>query len=242
MAPSLDDYTRRHPHFLVDRVPRLLADTAQPGVIADLGCGDGRMIGALANVGLLGDRTYAVDLSPDRVKRAEASAHGVLGIVADATNVPAIPDGSCDGVLSSQVIEHLPNDRALASEVARILRPGGWWYVSSVLRGKRSWWIYRRDGARWLDPTHVREYASIDAFLAALAHPVLTVEQTASDRFRYPVLELAARMGHRVGLPTPRRVPARWLKISPPGYWMVEAAGRKGSDSARSAAGQSSGS
>jgi len=63
--------------------------------------------------------------------------------------------------VSSQVIEHLPDDRVLAPEIARLLKPGGWFYVSSVIRGPHAFWMYKGKTPapeRWQpDPTHRRE-------------------------------------------------------------------------------------
>jgi len=80
------------------------------------------------------------------------------------SRVDELPDASVDAVVSSQVIEHLPDDRLLAPEIARLLKPGGWFYVASVIRGPHAFWLYKGKPPapeRWqLDPTHMREYES----------------------------------------------------------------------------------
>lgn len=38
----------------------------------------------------------------------------------------SFPDASFDVVLTSHVLEHIPDDRAALAQLARILRPGGW--------------------------------------------------------------------------------------------------------------------
>jgi SAM-dependent methyltransferase len=219
-------YSQRHRGFHSEWLPPLLENVARPGVIADIGAGDGRNIGPLYTRGRLGKRTYAIDLSPERLRVAETTAPGVVGIVGDATALPLKPQ-SVDGAICSQVIEHVADSDALVAEIARILRPGGWWYIASVLRQNISWWIYRRDGRWWLDPTHVREYESEADFLGAIHHPLLRLEDRKTGRFRFPLTELALRTGIAL-----RIVPARsyhlgrrgpW--ISPPGYRMIEAAG-----------------
>lgn len=43
---------------------------------------------------------------------------------ADALALP-FPDGSFDHVIASEVLEHIPSDRAAMREIARVLRPGG---------------------------------------------------------------------------------------------------------------------
>jgi ubiquinone/menaquinone biosynthesis C-methylase UbiE len=221
-------YSRTHRHFRSERLPPLLARVARPGIIADIGAGDGSVLYALSRHGRLGRKSYAIDASPERVTAAADAAPGVVGIVADATKLP-LDDESVDGAICSQVIEHVPDARSVAAEIARILRPGGWWYVGSVLRTRHAWWIYRRDGRWWLDPTHVREYADEEEFRTALAHPALELTALTTSRFRFPVVELALRTGIALRLLPPRayRTDRGGPALSPPGYRMIEAAGRR---------------
>ena len=236
---ALSSYTHAHRHFYTAALPPLLLETVEEngeGVVADLGAGDGATLWALEQRGLLRDTAYAVDLSRDRVARAEGIAPSIRGIVADATRVDALPDASVDGVIASQVIEHLEDDRALAPEIARLLTDGGWWYVGTVLRGPRAWWVYRVDGNWRLDPTHVREYASEADLLAALEHPLLRVDRVQTTPLRYPIVDLAmrgaasARVLSREALSgayarRPSLTHARRLRLRVPGYRLLEVAG-----------------
>jgi SAM-dependent methyltransferase len=234
---DFEAYSREHRHFLVPDLPPLLQQVARRGVIADLGCGDGSVLWALDRAGRLGTTAYAIDLSPDRVRAAEQAAEGVRGIVGDATSVP-LEDGSVDGVVVSQVIEHLPDDGLLAPEIARLLRPGGWFYVGSVLRGPRAWWIYRADGKRWLDPTHVREYSSERELVVSLSHPQLTVDYVRTEPLRFPIVDLAARGLAFARLLRYERLDriyvdhswlgrARRATLRVPGYHLLEVAGTR---------------
>jgi SAM-dependent methyltransferase len=185
-----------HGHFLHSDLPKTLLRTAKANrsdVIADLGAGDGAMLWALDRRGLLGETAYAVDISPTRVARAVANLPRIKGLVADATDVKALADSSVDGVIASQVIEHLADDRKLAPEIARILKPGGWWYVGTVLRMRHAWWFYRVDGVWRLDPTHVREYLSEHELLGVLSHPELVVNTIEASRLKFPVSDLVFR-------------------------------------------------
>ncbi len=238
---DLSTYTREHRHFYTDTLQPLLLETAadkQGGVVAELGAGDGSILWALEERGLLGEVAYAVDLSAERVARAEQVSPKIRGIVADATHVEELSDGAVDGVLVSQVIEHLEDDRALAPEIARLLKPGGWWYVGTVVRGSRAWWIYRVDGKWLVDPTHVREYRSEAELLAALAHPELRVGRVRTTPLRFPIVDLAlraaaaARMVARDSLSAayvrrPRLLDARRVRIRVPGYRLLEVCGSK---------------
>jgi ubiquinone/menaquinone biosynthesis C-methylase UbiE len=221
-------YSRTHRHFRSERLPPLLARVARPGLIADIGAGDGAVLYALSRQGRLGPKSYAIDASPERVAAAANVAPGVVGVTADATLLP-LDDESVDGVICSQVIEHVPDASGLVAEIARILRPGGWWYVGSVLRSRHAWWIYRRDGRWWLDPTHVREYASVEEFRGSLAHPELELTTLTTSRFRFPLVELALRAGIALRVVPPRayRTERSGPALSPPGYRMIEASGRR---------------
>jgi SAM-dependent methyltransferase len=160
-------------------------------------------------------------------------------VVADVTAAAQIDDGSVDAVTSSQVIEHLPDERAFAGEIARILRPGGWFYVSSVVRGRRAWWFRRGDLGWQIDPTHVREYASESAFAAALAHPELELERVRSEPLRFPVADPALRLLAAAGVVREERLASAYerrpalaaarhaIRLRVPGYRWVEAVGHK---------------
>jgi SAM-dependent methyltransferase len=50
-------------------------------------------------------------------------------MVGDAMDLP-LADGSVDGVFASNMLEHTPDSRRVIGEMARVLRPGGWIYLS----------------------------------------------------------------------------------------------------------------
>lgn len=55
-----------------------------------------------------------------------------LDYVCDLTSIP-VADNSFDVVLLTQVLEHLPEPRAVLTELARVLRPGGRLWLSTPL-------------------------------------------------------------------------------------------------------------
>jgi SAM-dependent methyltransferase len=241
MTQDITTYSQVHRHFLTDELPPLLLDTAAAngqGSVADLGAGDGAVLWALEQRHLLGDAAYAVDISPERVAAARTISARIHGVVADATDVRELPDESVDGVIVSQVIEHIPDDRLLAPELARLLKPGGWWYVGSVLKGRRAWWFYRVDGVRRLDPTHVREYESPEQLVETLAHPMLSVTDVRVTPMSFPLVDLAARAGalarlfpferlSSIYLKRPALARLRRIRLRVPGYSLIEVSGRK---------------
>ncbi|HEX9380550.1 MAG TPA: class I SAM-dependent methyltransferase [Gaiellaceae bacterium] len=245
-GPSVEDLEHSR-YFLTEWMPPLLRQTAErspPRVLADLGAGDGGTLWPLDRAGLVGETIYAVDISAEHVALCERLSPKVKGIVSDVAHVEALPDASADAVVSSQVIEHLPDDRALAPEIARLLRPGGWFYVSSVIRGPRAFWLYKGKPPapeRWqLDPTHMREYESEGQFRSVLAHPDLELDVVRSAQLKAPLTDLVFRLAALARLVKRERLPELYLHapkwvaqarsatgVPIPGYRWVEATGRK---------------
>ena len=228
-------------------MPPLLRETAErspPRVLADLGAGDGGTLWPLDRAGLAGETIYAVDISAEHVALCERLSPKVRGIVSDVARVDELADTSVDAVISSQVIEHLPDDRVLTPEIARLLKPGGWFYVVSVMRGPHAVWLYKGKPPapeRWqLDPTHMREYESEQHFRSVLEHPELELDVVRSSQLKFPLTDplfRIAALAHlikreqlpEIYLRLPRRLRGarRALGVPIPGYRWVEATGRK---------------
>jgi len=245
-GPATEDLEHSR-YFLTEWMPPLLRQTAErdpPRVLVDLGAGDGGTLWPLDHAGLVGETIYAVDISAKHVALCERLSPRVRGIVSDVARVEELRDGIADAIVSSQVIEHLPDDRVLAPEIARLLRPGGWFYVSSVIRGARAFWLYKGKPPapeRWqLDPTHMREYGSNAEFRSALEHPALEFDVVRSAQLKFPLTDFAVRAVAAARVLAPERLPElylngpRWLArarravgVPIPGYRWVEATGRK---------------
>jgi SAM-dependent methyltransferase len=254
-GPSVEDLEHSR-YFLTEWMPPLLRQTAErspPRVLADLGAGDGGTLFPLDRAGLVGEVIYAVDISELHVEWCRTLSAKVRGIVSDVGHVDALADATVDAVVSSQVIEHLPDDAVLAPEIARILKPGGWFYVSSVIRGPHAFWMYKGKPPapeRWqLDPTHMREYESEEQFRSVLEHPELQLEAVRSSQLKAPLTDLLFRVAAAAHLVKRTRLPSLYLDLPPlvakarratgvpiPGYRWVEATGTKRGTS-RAAAG-----
>jgi SAM-dependent methyltransferase len=245
-GPSVEDLEHSR-YFLTEWMPPLLRKTAErapPRVLADLGAGDGGTLWPLDQAGLVGETIYAVDISAEHVALCERLSAKVKGIVSDVAQVEELADESVDAVVSSQVIEHLPDDRVLAPEIARLLKPGGWFYVSSVIRGPCAFWLYKGKPPapeRWqLDRTHMREYESEEHFRSSLEHPDLEFDVVRSSQLKFPLTDPLFRIAAlarvikreqlaEIYLRLPRRLRGlrRTIAVPIPGYRWVEAAGRK---------------
>lgn len=98
-----------------------LRDLEFSAPILDLGCGNG-------DIGDLALRSHwpviGLDLLPSEVHAAVARDAYAGATVGDGTSLP-FPDRSFGAVVSICVMEHIPDDRDVVAEVARVLRPGG---------------------------------------------------------------------------------------------------------------------
>lgn len=80
-----------------------------------------------------------------KIKRRRSNIDGV--IFGDMTKC-TLPAASYDGVVSVEVIEHVVEDDAFVAHVARVLRPGGWAYLTTP----------NGDFIENTNPDHVRHY------------------------------------------------------------------------------------
>lgn len=58
--------------------------------------------------------------------------YGAIDHLSDITCLP-VPDGAFDAVLCTEVLEHVPEPLAALRELSRVLRPGGWLFLSAPL-------------------------------------------------------------------------------------------------------------
>lgn len=95
-----------------------------PGMeVLDVGAGSGHLLNLLGcRYGVHGT---GVDISQLAMRRVlEFNPLELRFLLADAERLP-FADGAFDRVISFDVLEHLPNQRAALREAARVVRPGG---------------------------------------------------------------------------------------------------------------------
>jgi len=124
------ELSRTSKQFAVDCVSH-----DRPLEILDVGCGSGANSLLLAKKG---HRLHGVDLSEVAITRY--SLHGFDGRVADLEVGLGYPDASFDLVFCSEVIEHMTSPEVLASEINRVLTPGGELVLSTP---NSAFWLYR---------------------------------------------------------------------------------------------------
>ena len=228
---DLQEYSKRT-HFYADEIPPLLSailDKTEWQRCVDLGCGDGALIAALHNHGYLkGKLLYAVDASESRIDSVREISPEIQCIVGDACDTQ-IDDGSLDLVISTQVIEHVSDDRDMVREMCRILRDEGTLYLTTIIKKRYGWYFYRCNGKWTLDPTHVREYTQDHELLDILYDYGFEVSVNQKTLESRPLLDAVLRRVH-----APRDVyknfllkPLRKVRLPILGYYTWELVCRK---------------
>jgi SAM-dependent methyltransferase len=118
------------------------------GTCVEVGCGPGRMTGALAE---RFDEVVALDVSPAMLARAQAAvtAGNVSFVAVSGERLDGVADGIAATLVCYLVLQHLPTRAVVVAylrEFARVLAPGGEAYVQIPVLGRagRLWRALRR--------------------------------------------------------------------------------------------------
>ncbi|MBX3744341.1 MAG: class I SAM-dependent methyltransferase [Verrucomicrobiae bacterium] len=76
----------------------------------------------------------------------------ITGLILEDMTQSTLPDGAFDGVISVEVIEHVPDDVAFVGQIARVCRSGGFAYFTTP-NGD-----YIKNEPPHYNPDHIRHY------------------------------------------------------------------------------------
>jgi SAM-dependent methyltransferase len=94
------------------------------GTLLDVGCGKGNLWPILKG-------KFDRYLGSDVFRYEEFPSEGSFHLINLATGRVELPDASADVVCAVETIEHVENPRALARELTRLAKPGGWIVVTT---------------------------------------------------------------------------------------------------------------
>lgn len=149
---------QRFYRLLSDNTAALVAEfTELEGrTVVDVGSGPGELAEAFR---ARGARAMALDVDFDEMQLRDRPLEGA--IVADAAQMP-FADGTLDVVVSSNVLEHVPDPIAVVKEMGRVVRPGGLVFVNYTLwlspwgGHETAPWHYR--GGHWAAQRYERKH------------------------------------------------------------------------------------
>ncbi|MCB5227562.1 methyltransferase domain-containing protein [Alishewanella sp. 16-MA] len=101
------------------------------GHLLDIGCGPGWLHPELLS---LAQKVTAVDLSSGMLVQAQAQQLPIHYLQADAAALP-LPTASVDQVFSSLMLQWCPAPQQVFAEIARVLRPGGQFVITTLIEG-----------------------------------------------------------------------------------------------------------
>ncbi|MEX2222747.1 MAG: class I SAM-dependent methyltransferase, partial [Candidatus Rokuibacteriota bacterium] len=114
-----EDPLGRIVHLFLSRHVAILPVLGRGGNLLDVGCGTGRFLSLMRDVGW---KTYGTDISPQAVEVANRNGHQVsCGDMRQA----GFPDNFFDLITLNNVLEHLYDPVATLQDLHRMLRPGG---------------------------------------------------------------------------------------------------------------------
>jgi len=236
---DFNKYSKEHIHFYNKLAPVFLMDLVSklnPKSLADLGCGDGAILFGLQQKGLLEDvdNMVAIDLSQIRLERVKNNIANVKTICSDVCDVKELKDNQLDLVICSQVIEHVDDDKKLLNEIYRVLKPGGFLYISSVVKKWYGWYFYRCNGKWVVDPTHLREYSSTKEFCDLLRDNRLKILEQKLSLFKPSIGNAFNRLLIKFGVLDEEKIrKSKILSIFPNlrvpvfGYYIIEVITKK---------------
>ncbi len=173
------------------------------GRVLDLGCGIGEGSTLLSKREAC--KVFAVDQSYEVIHTARTifPNSSVYWTVADGGSL-CYAHNTFDAVISIEVIEHIPDLKTFLSEIQRVIRPGGFFMLSTPNR------LISSPNLNMLWPEHFREYSPIElkSLLETYFKKVEIIGETIPIYENNPI----RRLVHRLAPLVKPRLP-NWLRI-----------------------------
>ena len=199
-------------------------------IVADFGAGVGTLLYNVSKV--TNAKLISIDHANLALQESKALIPRLETLNEDILNT-SLENNSIDFCLSTMTIEHV-DDKKFVAEVFRVLKPGGYFFVTSVIKSKHAWYFHKNaKGDIVLEPTHLREYKSADEFEHLLTSCGFNIMQTKTPRIRFPLLDPFFKgIIHLTRLKNVLEIrPVEFLRlvsrIPVPGYFAVETLAKK---------------
>jgi ubiquinone/menaquinone biosynthesis C-methylase UbiE len=197
-------------------------------LVIDLAAGGGSLLYNIAQV--TNAILIAIDFSRNALYRIKKIIPQVNVVQGDAVSI-ALSDEVCDFVVSTMFIEHV-DDIAFLKEVYRILTPGGYFLVTTVLKREHAIYFYKnKDGKFALAPGHIREYPTEEVFLSLLKSWGFSIIESKTPRIKFslidPFLKLSLKIFKNKKIITLFTTPyvetfQKITRIPIPGFYAIE--------------------
>jgi len=126
----------------------------KPGArVLDVGCGSGAFTRVLQQRGFAAS---GLDISSKLIALARRKFPDIDFHEGDAENLP-FEDGAFDAALLSGLVHHFPDQRRLAAEIFRTLKPGGRFVAFDPNRMNPFMWLYRDPSSPFYSSVGVTE-------------------------------------------------------------------------------------
>jgi 2-polyprenyl-3-methyl-5-hydroxy-6-metoxy-1,4-benzoquinol methylase len=143
--------------------------------IVDVGCGADPSYAR--EIAAMGKQVHGLDYTFNFLRLAQPRSSNIGLAQADATQMP-YRDSAFDAAICSETVEHIPDDRRVVQEIARVLKPGGllFFTVPNLWNAARIVsMIKARDFTVQLGEHHIREYSPREVH--RLLSPWFTLER-----------------------------------------------------------------
>ncbi len=146
MDPTIPIFDKGRAEFHLDRY-RFASERVKGLTVADIACGTGYGSAFLGKAGGAA-QVIGIDISSEAIAYATIR-HGQKNVRFECRDAcdTNLPSATFDAIVSFETIEHVPDDRMLIDEFARILKPNGILMISTP----NQWPLT-------IAPYHVREY------------------------------------------------------------------------------------